>query len=59
MRAQYGLSQTRLVKLARMATGVDCLLVKQCLRLAVLMLQKFLNVQWRIRTDRSRSGNFP
>lgn len=34
MRAQYGLGQARLVKLTRMATGVDCLLVKQCLRLA-------------------------
>ena len=59
MRAQCGLSQTGLGKLARMATGVDCLLVKQCLRLAFLMLQELLNVQWRIRTDRSRSGNLP
>ena len=49
MRAQCGLSQTRLARLARMATGVVWLLVKQCLRLAFLMLQEFLNDQWRIR----------
>ncbi len=56
MRAQRGLGQARLVKLARRKRR-RLLTCEACLRLTFLMSNEPLNVQCRIRTDRSWSGN--